>query len=173
MQTSVPGCFKKKPWWATKHSGFTLLELLVVLVVLSVAAGLVVVKGTPGEARYLDAEARKLSQVLRVAQQESLLKSKEIHFVASARGYWFEEFANSRWVPIQGESLLRFRLWGNGPLEVRLLQDRQAVPFLSLQSTLGLLNQRIELQKSGVRVVLRSKVGGQFVVDPLRQRPAP
>eukprot|EP01030_Chromulinospumella_sphaerica_P014952 gene14952-14749_t len=62
--------------------GFTLLELLVVIVVLSIAAGLIVVRGTPGDSNYLESDAKKLSQLLRIAQQESLLKSKDIRFVA-------------------------------------------------------------------------------------------
>ena len=51
MPTLVPGASKR---------GFTLLELLVVIVVLSIAAGLIVVRGTPGDSNYLESDAKKL-----------------------------------------------------------------------------------------------------------------
>ena len=94
MPTLVPGA---------SNRGFTLLELLVVIVVLSIAAGLIVVRGTPGDSNYLESDAKKLAQLLRIAQQESLLKSKDIRFVAGEEGYTFEEFTGSRWVPVSTE----------------------------------------------------------------------
>lgn len=155
MPTLVPGASKQ---------GFTLLELLVVIVVLSIAAGLIVVRGTPGDSNYLESDAKKLSQLLRIAQQESLLKSKDIRFVAGDEGYTFEEFTGSRWVPVSTEPLLRPRLWDNGPFKVTLINEGLENKFLTLESQAGLKRQAIVLQRNQVQVVLESQASGVFKV---------
>ncbi|WP_334119030.1 prepilin-type N-terminal cleavage/methylation domain-containing protein [Limnobacter sp.] len=155
MPTLVPGASKQ---------GFTLLELLVVIVVLSIAAGLIVVRGTPGDSNYLEADAKKLSQLLRIAQQESLLKSKDIRFVAGDEGYTFEEFTGSRWVPVSTEPMLRARQWDNGPFKVTLINEGLENRFLTLESQAGLTRQAIVLQRNQVQVVLESQASGVFRV---------
>lgn len=156
MPTSVPG--------ASERAGFTLLELLVVIVVLSIAAGLIVVRGTPGDSNYLESDARKLAQLIRIAQQESLLRSQEIRFVAGDEGYQFEEFTGSRWVPVASEPLLRPRLWDHGPLKVVLLNEGLENRFLLLESQAGLRRQAILLQRNRVQVRLESEASGLFKV---------
>ncbi|MCE2744562.1 MAG: prepilin-type N-terminal cleavage/methylation domain-containing protein [Burkholderiales bacterium] len=155
MPTLVPGASKQ---------GFTLLELLVVIVVLSIAAGLIVVRGTPGDSNYLESDAKKLSQLLRIAQQESLLKSKDIRFMAGNEGYTFEEFTGSRWIPVTTEPLLRPRQWDNGPFKVTLMNEGLENKFLIIESQVGLKRQAIVLQRNQVQVVLESQASGIFKV---------
>lgn len=155
MPTLVPGA---------SNRGFTLLELLVVIVVLSIAAGLIVVRGTPGDSNYLESDAKKLSQLLRIAQQESLLKSKDIRFIAGNEGYTFEEFTGSRWVPVASEPMLRPRRWDNGPFEVTLINEGLENKFLTLESEAGLKRQAIVLQRNQVQLVLESQASGVFRV---------
>lgn len=155
MPTLVPGASKQ---------GFTLLELLVVIVVLSIAAGLIVVRGTPGDSNYLESDAKKLSQLLRIAQQESLLKSKDIRFIAGEEGYVFEEFTGSRWVPVATEPMLRARKWDHGPYQVTLFNEGLENQFLTLESQAGLTRQTIVLQRNQVQVVLESLASGIFRV---------
>ena len=133
--------------------------------VLSIAAGLIVVRGTPGDSNYLESDAKKLSQLLRIAQQESLLKSKDIRFVAGDEGYTFEEFTGSRWVPVTTEPLLRPRLWDNGPFKVTLINEGLENKFLTLESQAGLKRQAIVLQRNQVQVVLESQASGVFKVS--------
>lgn len=169
MPTSVPGAFK---------NGFTLLELLVVIVVLSIAAGLIVVRGTPGDSSYLESDAKKLSQLLRIAQQESLLKSKDIRFLAGDEGYTFEEYTGNRWVPVSTEPMLRPRQWDNGPLKVTLMNEGLRNSFLTLTSQPGLKRQAVVLQRNRVQLVLESQSSGLFrvgkpvtVLEQARQTP--
>ena len=155
MPTLVPGA---------SNRGFTLLELLVVIVVLSIAAGLIVVRGTPGDSNYLESDAKKLAQLLRIAQQESLLKSKDIRFVAGEEGYTFEEFTGSRWVPVSTEPMLRPRQWDHGPFQVTLLNEGLENRFLTLEGQAGLKRQAIVLQRNQVQIVLESQASGLFRV---------
>lgn len=163
MQTLVPGTCNT-PTHLRRTRGFTLLELLVVVVVVSIAAGLIVIRGTPGDSNYLQAEARKLSQLMRIAQQEALLKSKTIRFVANENGFEFQEFTGSRWVPVVGETMLRPRQWDNGPLDVALINAGNRNEFLLFDGRPGLADQRVILQLRQTGIALESRGAGQFVV---------
>lgn len=156
MPILVPGTFKQ---------GFTLLELLVVIVVLSIATGLVVIRGIPSDSNYLESDAKKLIQLLRIAQQESLLKSKDIRFTANSEGYSFEEFNGSQWAPVSTEPMLRARPWEHGPFKVTLLNEGVANNFLTLKNQSGLKRQAIVLQRNQIQLVLESKASGIFHVD--------
>ncbi|MCQ8897639.1 GspH/FimT family pseudopilin [Limnobacter humi] len=149
----------------THHRGFTLLELLVVVVVLSIATGLIVVKGTPGDGNLLESDARQLAQLLRVAQQEALLKSKSIRFVAGNNGYEFQELTGARWVPVKTEAALRPRLWGHGPLTTQLLVEGSPNSYLTLERSPDLTRRTVVLQKNRTRLVLESRNGGPFVAS--------
>lgn len=145
--------------------GFTLLELLVVVVVLSIATGLIVVKGTPGDGNLLQSDAKQLAQLLRIAQQEALLKSKAIRFVAGNSGYEFQELTGARWVPVQTEPALRPRTWGHGPFTVQLLTEGNQNTYLTLEQNPDLTRRTVVLQKNRTRLVLESQNGGPFVAS--------
>mgnify|MGYP000184374355 CR=1 FL=1 len=142
--------------------GFTLLELLVVIVVLSIATGLIVVRGTPGNNNYLQAEAQKLTQILRIAQQHSILKSQEIRFIPVPKGYTFEALSGTRWLPVEGESMLRTRLWDNAGVQVNMSMDGQAVSFVTIEPTAGLNIKTLTLGLGKSRINLSSGTGGIF-----------
>lgn len=142
--------------------GFTLLELLVVIVVLSIATGLIVVRGTPGNNNYLQAEAQKLTQILRIAQQHAILKSQEIRFIPVPKGYTFEALTGTRWLPVEGESMLRARFWDNSGVQVNMTVDGQAVSFVTIEPTAGLNIKTLTLGLGKSRINLSSGTGGIF-----------
>jgi type II secretion system protein H len=145
--------------------GFTLLELLVVVVVLSIATALIVVKGTPSDKSHLQAEAQKLAQLLRIAQQQAKLTSKDIRFVSSPEGYRFEELSNARWVLVQKEPLLQPRAWEHGPFSVHIMQGGVDTSSLLLESQQGLIPQSITLQRNQTEVTIERTNGGPFRVN--------
>lgn len=151
------------------HKGFTLLELLVVLVVISIATGLIVVRGTPGDSRYLQAQSEKLSQILRIAQQQALLKSRTIRFSLLKDGFQFEQNEADRWLPITEEPLLRPRKWDNPALSAKLVEEGRAVAFLTIEPQQGLTNQQVVLQLHSTRQILNRVFTGVFKPEPARQ----
>ncbi|MFN4327745.1 MAG: prepilin-type N-terminal cleavage/methylation domain-containing protein [Limnobacter sp.] len=142
--------------------GFTLLELLVVLVVLSIATGLVVVRGTPSDGNLLLSEAQRLSQILRIAQQDAILKSRDIRFHANDQGFRFEELANNTWRPLEGEPMLRPRNWNHTPVRVELQLEGRQVPFLTLEPQTRLELKQVRLVRNATGVMLESRNGGLY-----------
>ena len=82
MPTSVPGAFRNR--CQAPISGFTLLELLVVLLIMGLFAGLVGALAQPDERALLRFEADRLAQLLDLAAEESRLTGKPIAWTADA-----------------------------------------------------------------------------------------
>jgi general secretion pathway protein H len=69
--------------------GFTLLELLVVIVILAVAVGVVSLSAAPSEARLVEREAQRLAALFRLAQNEARALGRPIAWKADPGGYRF------------------------------------------------------------------------------------
>ncbi len=73
-----------------RHKGFTLIEILVVMVIIGVVAGMaaLVVSGNK-ERRQLENETRKLLAILQLTQEESVFQNVEIGVRIDSDGYEF------------------------------------------------------------------------------------
>ncbi|HUP92057.1 MAG TPA: type II secretion system minor pseudopilin GspH [Solimonas sp.] len=72
------------------HSGFTLLEIMVVVVIIGIMAAFASIKlSGRAAADRVDEEARRLFQVLVLAQEEAQMKGREIGFRYTDAGYEF------------------------------------------------------------------------------------
>ncbi len=71
-----------------RQSGFTLLEMIVVLVILGLALSLVITQG-PMHSAHLDAEviARNLTSTLRMARGMAIAENRPVAVVLSATSY--------------------------------------------------------------------------------------
>jgi len=98
MPTSAPG--------RSSRRGFTLLELLVVLLVMGLAAGLIGVLVHPDERALLRLEAERLAQLLDLAAVESRLTGKPIAFTADISKYRFWRWRDDAgWLEAREDSL--------------------------------------------------------------------
>ena len=85
MRTSAPGpCKGRFP------HGFTLIEILVVLVILGVVAAMIGVNFAPDRHQVLETEARRLALLLEQARDEAMSGGASIAFNAGADGYRFQ-----------------------------------------------------------------------------------
>lgn len=112
------------------HGGFTLLELLVVLVVVGVMVSMAVLSfGVLGRDRQAEDEARRFWAVLRQAREEAELQSEDLGVYVSATAYEYLRFDTRRneWQPIEGDELFAQREIPEG-LRFRLrLESREVV----------------------------------------------
>src|SRR3546814_12322448 len=84
------------PRRARACTGFTLVELMVVLVIVGLM-GVAVVLTAPGDANTLAREADTLAARLLRAREEAILTTRPVQVVVDARGYSFERQSFGQW----------------------------------------------------------------------------
>ena len=98
MPTSAPGISSRR--------GFTLLELLVVILIMGLAAGLIGALARPSDRALLRVEAERLAQLLDLAATESRLTGKPIAWTAESARYQFWRWrADAGWTEAREDSL--------------------------------------------------------------------
>ncbi len=106
-----------------RRAGFTLIELLVVIAMLGVAAAVVALSVSGGEARLLREEAARLGALFRIAQDEARITGRALVWEADTKGYRFrplEDEAARDW----SDEILRERAW---PFVVRRIDGGRIV----------------------------------------------
>jgi general secretion pathway protein H len=95
----------------SRPSGFTLIEILVVVVILAVTAAAVTlaVSGAGGE-RQLARDAERLRALLGYACEQAEISGREIGLSLSRAGYRFSRGDHDQWLPA-GDGELRPRKW--------------------------------------------------------------
>jgi len=95
--------------------GFTLIEMLVVLMIMGLFVGLVSTITRPDDRAVLRLEAERLSQLLDFAATEARLTGKSIAWTADESGYRFWRAGeNAAWSEIRDSELLRARTLPQG-----------------------------------------------------------
>lgn len=89
----------------------TLVEMLVVLVIIGIAAGAVTLGlGAATRTASAESEARRLAARLRLAADDVMVTDRSIAFVGDAKGYGFLTWDGRRWAPGDGALLARHDL---------------------------------------------------------------
>lgn len=93
-------------------AGFTLIELLVVISVIGVITSMVLLSlSVLGDDRQVRKEARRISSLLELAQDEAVMQGREFGLEVMVSSYRFVEYDafQSRWVEVLGDDTFRFR----------------------------------------------------------------
>jgi general secretion pathway protein H len=107
--------------FAPQH-GFTLLEMLVVIVLAGILISVVTISVTPDPRQKLTREAQRIGQLMVLASDEARIRQLPIVWEADLRGYRFvAEVAGERQL-LTGDDLLRERSWET-PLNRLAVQD--------------------------------------------------
>ncbi len=89
--------------------GFTLLELLVVILIIGIIIGFASLSVGQHASRTLQDEARRIHSLLRLAADESVLQGRELAMQFSPEGYRFMTLDGADWVPVEEDRLFRER----------------------------------------------------------------
>ena len=90
------------------HCGFTLVELLVVIVVLGLVAGLAIALVGPDVRDEQTREARRFASALEYAAARAQWRNERLG-VSADRGvvrYWRRDAANEQWIPVLDDDVL-------------------------------------------------------------------
>lgn len=142
--------------------GFTLLELLVVLIIAALLMGVVAFNAMPGERQALQNEAQRIALLLQLARDEAIVRDRAIAFEVDAEGYRFLQREEKTWQPLPADDLLRPRQFARNPVmlsvypvppgdatPLRILFGREPVqqPFVL---TLGIADASVAIRADGI-----------------------
>jgi general secretion pathway protein H len=155
-----------------RTSGFTLIEVLVVVVILAVLVSLVTVRIAPDARQSLRDEATRLATVLGHAHDEAIVTGAAFAWQADSNGYRFVRRDPDRvWRAVEGDPTLRARTF---PVGVALAavetpeRTTNATPALVISPTGASGPFRITLALDDHRVRVSSDGNGRPVVEDER-----
>ena len=155
MRTSVPG--------PSRRRGFTLLELLVVMLVMGLLAGLVGVLAQPDERARLQVEAARLAQLLELAALEARLTGKPVAWTAQGAQYRFWRWSDAAGWSEEREDALRARSLPPGMAIAGLrVEARNAPEGMRLEfSPHAALAYELDLSLGAARYAIRASPIGE------------
>jgi len=138
---------------ASRASGFTLLEVLVVVIIIGIITSMAVVSTRVlGGDHEMDREARRLQAVLGQAREDAMLEGRDVGLRIDALGYDFLRYdgRNERWETVVEDPLLRERLFPDGMSAGLWLESRRVqLPERSLPNERAPASPQVVVLASG------------------------
>lgn len=142
---------------ATKmRAGFTLVELMMTLVVIGLAAGAVVLSMPDPRPAVGEAAERFAARLVR-AREEAILTNRLVSVTTDPQGYAFARFDGDAWTPLDGP--FGHQAWGE---DVRAPRRPVRIVF---EATGGAEPAVVELSREGQAVLVRVDAAGEVTVD--------
>lgn len=131
LVSSAPLLQRDPPSKKGVQCGFTLLELLVVVFIIAVVAGMAVIStGNIGVDRLLEQEARRARVLFGLAAQEAMLQGRPLGVVVEPQAYRFLVAGSEDWAEFQYSGPLRERRLLDGfQMNISNMEHAGAVDF--------------------------------------------
>ena len=113
----------------TTARGFTLLELLVVMVIAGIILGMVSFKAMPDDKQVLQQDVQRIALLLQLARDEAIVRNRPVAFEADADRYRFLVREKQIWQMLQQDDLLRERNFKRGPVSLAMTPIPTTTPL--------------------------------------------
>lgn len=148
--------------------GFTLLELLIVMVIAGITIGMVSFNAMPDERQVLHNDAQRIALLLQLARDEAIVRNRPIAFEAELDRYRFLLHDENIWQPLQQDDLLHEREFKHSPVILSI-----SPPTAEIAAPLRIIFGREPVSKPFVltlsiddaRATIRADGIGHFVVE--------
>jgi general secretion pathway protein H len=153
---------------ALRNTGFTLVELLVVMVIIGITLGLASLNAIPSPRQDLQQEAQRLALLLQLARDEAIVRNRQVAFEANPERYRFVVRNDKGWEPVTRDDLLRERTFRGAPLQLVLNPATGADPNV-VRITFG--REPVDkpfvltLATGGNAIAIRADGVGHFTVE--------
>lgn len=111
MRHSALASFQSAP---ASIRGFTLIEMLVVMLIMGLFVGLISAIAKPDDRSRVQLEAERLAQLLNLVAAESRLTGKPMRWTSDGPGYRFWRQQEQGWVEVNDSALFRPRTLPDG-----------------------------------------------------------
>jgi len=116
--------------------GFTLLELLVVMVIAGLLLGMVSLNAMPDDRQVLQQDAQRIALLLQLARDEAIVRNRPVAFEADTNQYRFLIREEQEWQALQQDELLRERDFKRIPVTFAI-SPPDSFPTAPLRITFG------------------------------------
>jgi len=115
---------------SSTKNGFTLVEIMVVIVILGIVAGMALALIEPDERDLSAREARRFAGALEYAAQRAQWRDELLGVSADRRlvRYWRRDVANERWVVVDDDDVLRAHALPNALEAMALAYGGRGIP---------------------------------------------
>jgi general secretion pathway protein H len=152
----------------SRQVGFTLLELLIVMVIVGVTLGMVSLNAIPDDRQVLQRDAQRIALLLQLARDEAIVRNRLIAFEADSDRYRFLLREQNSWQELDQDDLLHERAFKRSPVTFTL-----APPATDPSPPLRIIFGRepvskpfvLSLAVGDVRTTIRADGIGHFSVE--------
>lgn len=156
--------------------GFTLLELLVVMFIMAIIVTFVTLNMSGGKDQLAQEEIIRLGQLIKMAKQEAILKSREYAIRFNEEGYVFVIFNDNQWQALEGDDLFRSRKFPpqlkldfnvNGENVLFEVKEEEQLPHIYFFSSGEMTPFTITAasEGNGAGMTLRGKINGEILIE--------
>jgi general secretion pathway protein H len=133
-----------------RQAGFTLIEILVVLVIIGITVAMISINLMPDDKRVLTTEAQKLVLLFEQARDEAIISGKAIAWSAEGdKSRFWRKDDQGKWIPDSGDELFRERDLASG---IKLAE-------LQINAVKAAMNERLIFSPSGMNMPFKLDLG--------------